>query len=337
MFIVAPDFHSPGFGVARIAWELDSPAQANLSRWTGRRTVVADPWHRKWSAKVALCPVVGDSNIRAMRSFLARCKGSIATFRLYATEGPQNANVDVTVMDAQGAAGSTAFTLTGLSSAMLEGQMITVSGQLLALTRVGYPVGADQAVYFEPPLRQSAPAGTPVVTARPYALAHMAEATAGWSVEPGAVYGISFDVEEAILEADGTAPESQLVANGDFTTDTAGWTPASAALSVVGARLRVANTTTAAGYAWQAVNLTVGMTYRLTADLFGLTGPALLRIGAVVGGADGGGFASVGRNTTGAADISFVATAATMYISPRVNSTVANEYAEFDNISLRVA
>lgn len=194
---------APVLPIRSIQWSLERPAQINVSAWTGKRTVVANPWYSKWRARVELAPIVGEANVRAIRSFLARCRGSINTFRLYATEGDQNANDAVTV-SATAAAGATSMAITGAETALLDGQLVTVNGQLLQLT-------ADQSgstISFEPPLRAQAAAGTAVVTGRPYALVHMAAAQAGWGVDPGQVYGIAFDVEEAILEADGAAPET---------------------------------------------------------------------------------------------------------------------------------
>jgi hypothetical protein len=199
---------APAFKIKSVSWSLDRPSQSNVSSWTGRRQVLTNPWHGKWSAKVELAPIVGEANVLAMRSFLARCRGSVNTFRLYATEGAQNANGGVTVF-ATAPAGNAAIQLTGYASRLLEGQFFTVNGQLCLCT-------ADQdtgtsIVTFEPPLRQPAAAGTPVVTSRPYALVYLSSSTAGWDVGAGQVYGISFTVDEAILEADGAAPEISVV------------------------------------------------------------------------------------------------------------------------------
>lgn len=330
MFLPAPDFQSAEFGVAGIAWSLDSPAQANVSSWTGRRTVVADPWHRRWRARVDLCPVTGDSSIRTMRSFLTRCRGSVATFRLHATEGKQNDNVDVTVA-ATAAAGATSMTIAGAATPLKDGEFATVNGQLLQITRFQ----SGQTIAFEPPLRQQAAAGTPVVTSRPYALVHMAESTTGWSVEPGAVYGIGFNVEEAILEADGTAPESQLVTNGYFTTDTAGWTPISiASLSIAAARLRVTNSANGGAIAYQAINLTPFMSYRITADLLGGTSP----MSALGVGTSPSDVSMVNLAGAGSKDATFVAATATVYISLHSSgASVTGQYNDYDNISMRAA
>ena len=196
-FITAPDFR-----IAAIDWIFRRPAQINTSAWTGRRTVVAEPWHGKWLARVQLAPLSAE-HMRYMRSFFAKAKGSINTFRLYASEAPQNDNGAVTV-SSTAAAGALTMAITGAATVMKEGQYVTVNGQLLILT-------ADQAgsnITFEPPLRAQATAGTTVVTRRPYALVYLANADAAWGAELGPFYNVAFDVEEAILETDGAAPET---------------------------------------------------------------------------------------------------------------------------------
>lgn len=197
---------APTLPIRQITWVLSRPAQINVSQWTGRRSVVANPWHGKWRASVQLRPIVGEANIAAIRGFLAECMGPINTFRLYATEGDQNQNDAVTV-SSTAAAGVTSISVTGTDTPMTKGQFVTVNGQLLQLT-------ANQAgavLAFQPQLRAQAAAGTAVVTRRPYALVHLASQDSGWSVEAGQVYSVSFDVEEAVLEADGAAPETAVL------------------------------------------------------------------------------------------------------------------------------
>lgn len=196
-FITAPDFPIRG-----IQWSLDRPSQSNVSGWTGKRTTVTDPWHAKWRAHVELATQQGEDAFRVYRSFFARVKGTINTFRLYATAGAQNANSGVT-LSAAASAGATSITITGASTPMKDGQFFTLNGQLCVCT-------ADQSgstLTFEPMLRQAATLGTKVVTSRPYALVYMANQQIGWNIETWRRYGVSFDVEEAILETDGAVPE----------------------------------------------------------------------------------------------------------------------------------
>lgn len=189
--------------IRAIEWRFGSAAKNNASGWTGSRTVVADPWRKKWRARVELAVIQGEANVAETRAFLARCKGQVTPFRLYATAGAQNANSGVTV-SSTAAIGATSMAITGAATALLDGQLITVNGQLLCLT-------ADQSgstITFQPPLRQAASAGTTVVTSRPYALVHMAASSVGWQIGPKRLFNVAFDVEEAMLEADAAAPES---------------------------------------------------------------------------------------------------------------------------------
>lgn len=198
MFIDAPDLN-----IKTITWTLDVPSTNNVSAWTGIRTLVTDPWHSQWHAQVELAPVVGETNARKLRSFLGRCRGTLNTFRIPATEGKQNFNSGVSLL-ADAAAGTNSFTITGYDTALFDGQFVTIDGQLLMLS-------ADQSgdtITFEPKLRKAAVAGTTVVTSEPYLLVYMSSNSNSWGVSPGQNYGMSFSVSEAILETDGAAPEA---------------------------------------------------------------------------------------------------------------------------------
>jgi hypothetical protein len=197
---------TPDLPIREIQWTLDQPAQSNVSAFTGKRTVMAQPWHAKWSAHVDLATQQGDEGFRALRSFFIRLRGSTNTFRLYASAGPQNANTGVTLA-ADAAAAATSITITGAATPLLDGQFFTLNGQLCCCT-------ADQAgsaLSFLPPLRTAATAGTTVVTSRPYALVYLANSPLAWSVAQWRRFGLSFDAEEAILETDGTAPEAPVI------------------------------------------------------------------------------------------------------------------------------
>lgn len=189
--------------IRHVEWSLDRPAQVNRSPYTAKRTVVAEPWHGLWRGKVELAPIIGETNFRPWRAFLAKLQGQINTFQLPATEGPQNSNVGVTV-SSTAAQGAKTMSISGAATPLLAGQYFTVNHQLCCCT-------ADQSgavLSFEPPLRQQATAGTVVVTSRPYALVALDDSAFAWSVDPGTLYGLQFGVEEVILEPGGSVPES---------------------------------------------------------------------------------------------------------------------------------
>lgn len=184
--ITAPDFR-----IRQIDWQLDRRAQINTSI-AGQRRPVAAPWFGKWHARVEIASLVGTANYRLMRSFFVRCNGPVNKFKLYAVVENQNANSGVTVA-ATVAAGATSMTISGASTTLKEGQMVTVNDQLLVLT-------ADQSgstITFEPQLRAQATLGASIETKRPWAMVRLAGESAGWSVDPGPVFGASFDAEEA--------------------------------------------------------------------------------------------------------------------------------------------
>ena len=195
---------TPTLPLKSVKWTFRRGDNLLASGWTGNALVAANPWSGKFVASVTLATVQGESNVRTLKSWLARLKGSTQTFRLMATAGAQNANSGVTVTSTV-AQGSTALDLSGAATPLTDGQLLTVNDQMLVCT-------ADQSgstVHFLPPLRQQAVAGTAVATAHPYCLVYMASSKNGWSIDKDQLFGISFDVEEAIDEGTGIAtPDS---------------------------------------------------------------------------------------------------------------------------------
>jgi len=129
---------------------------------------------------------------------------------------------------------------------------------------------------------------------------------------------------------------TNLVTNGDFTTNTTGWTAVNATLSVVSGAMRVADNGVASA-AYQAVTLVVGKTYTLTFDLIATSsGNAPYGIGTgvpngsstVVGGTE---YTTSGN---GQYTITFVATASTMYAT---FGSLSAESADYDNITIHEA
>lgn len=204
---------APDFAIRSIQWSFSRPDSLVISGWTGSAVPMVNPWAGRWRAHVELAAIQGEANARSIKSFIARCEGSTQAFRLYATAGPQNSNTGVTVSSAA-SAGATSLNIEGYDDPLTDGQMVTVNGQLLCLT-------ADQSgstLTVQPPLREDAALGTTVVTARPYALVYMASSSNGWKIAPGRLFGIAFDVEEAVLVAETeVTPESSalLMETGD--------------------------------------------------------------------------------------------------------------------------
>lgn len=182
---------APDFTLRNIEWSLDRPAQINRAM-TGVRTAPAEPWYGKRFARVELATIHDEDDYRLLRSFFVRCQGQVNSFKLYAVVENQNSNSGVTV-GSTAAAGAVSMTLSGTTTALTEGQMVTVNDQLLTLTE-------DQSgstITFEPPLREQASSGTSVETSRPWALVKLAAPQAGWGVDAPGQFNAAFEVEEA--------------------------------------------------------------------------------------------------------------------------------------------
>lgn len=185
MFITAPDFK-----IRHVDWELERPAQANTGLG-GKRRTAGVPWFGKWYAHVELIPLVGAERVREYRSFFARCNGPVNTFQLPAVEDAQNGNSGVT-LDADAAKYANNITITGAATAMTLGQYVTLADQLLLVVGI-----AGDNLTVDPHLRGDVSAGAAVETSEPYALVSLVSSSVEWAVEPGTIYSISFDVEEA--------------------------------------------------------------------------------------------------------------------------------------------
>lgn len=139
----------------------------------------------------------------------------------------------------------------------------------------------------------------------------------------------------------GLALGPELVTNGDFTTNTDGWTAsalsggAASTLSVVADRMRVTNTGTTYGTALQQIATVVGKTYRVRADLFS-SAPGIsanVRVGSTAAGLEYGSLDAVGTSNIGAG-FHFVATGTVAHIT-LLTQNVLNASSDYDNISVR--
>jgi hypothetical protein len=129
---------------------------------------------------------------------------------------------------------------------------------------------------------------------------------------------------------------AELISNGTFTTDTAGWTAqAGATISVDTNRLKIVTPGGAFAGASTPIACTVGKTYTLTLDH--ITGDANLQFG-VGSGASNLSLGYVVLSGTVSRTISFVATHATMYLFVYFSSGVTvGKYAFIDNVSVKEA
>lgn len=183
---------APTMAFRQIDWNLDQPAQVNDSSFNANREAAASQWFGKWSAKVTLKTVEDEASFCPIRSFLIRCQGPNNSFRLPAVVEPQNSNSGVTV-SGTAAKGALSLSLSGASAPLVNGQLVTVNGQLLQLTR-------DQngsSIAFQPPLHTQATSGTSVETANPYTTVFIPTGNVSWDVSPPQRFDAAFNVEEA--------------------------------------------------------------------------------------------------------------------------------------------
>lgn len=190
-------------GIKRIQWTPPDPiVQVNRSGWTNHRQVVQQPGSPMWMASFELAPIIGEINVRAWRAFRAKLLGPINTFRLVATETNQHPHGEGKVAtNFHGVLGrvlrSTGWP-GGAAPTLFAGQMFTINDELKILTQDAVDLGGGgRDLYFEPALRKPLENGTPIVTVRPACLVSRTPGGAGWSVDPGQMYGISYEVEEA--------------------------------------------------------------------------------------------------------------------------------------------
>lgn len=128
---------------------------------------------------------------------------------------------------------------------------------------------------------------------------------------------------------------NELVTNGTFDTDTTGWTAVNnATLSVVGARLRVAYNGTAIPIALQTITTVVGKTYQILSDGFYSTEDF-----AIIAKSSNGLTTIYSSGTLSATTTGILGYFVAVDISPTIQLWVlsSSNYAEFDNISIRLA
>jgi len=128
---------------------------------------------------------------------------------------------------------------------------------------------------------------------------------------------------------------SELVTNGTFGSDTSGWSAlSSATLSVDTNRLKMTNSGTTLGGAYQAISVTVGKTYtvHVGSHEYGTTNGKYFKIGNSTSGAEY-------LNTGNASSYThtFTPTASTIYLTFQTNNNVSGATSFVDDISLRLA
>lgn len=188
----------------RVQLSLRQPTQVNRSEWTGRRKVTILAGAPMWLLAAEYPPIVGEANILLWRAFLVQLQGQANTFRLRLSEGAQRVGSNPSVNGA-GQTG-TALSLSGLTPSatnLRAGHWLTVpltdgtwqAVQLIAdLTANASGVGTAA---FRPWLRAAASNGGACESVYPWVELALTSDTTGWGVEPGQIYSLSLDCEEA--------------------------------------------------------------------------------------------------------------------------------------------
>ena len=181
-----------------MSWRLVQPAQQNISQWTGARQVLASGrgW---WECTLTLPPIVGESAVNSWRAFIGLARGVTNDFQVPVNEIDQSG---LTVTARINGANQTGRSLNTdgwpNSTAILSaGQFVTIGNQLLQLTsNVTSNASGQATISFEPAIRVS-PADDAIIEYKnPYALMYFLE-DPGYSVEPGLVYSMSFNLRES--------------------------------------------------------------------------------------------------------------------------------------------
>lgn len=181
-----------------MSWRLVQPAQQNISQWTGARQVLASGrgW---WECSLTLPPIVGESAVNSWRAFTALARGAANDFRVPVNEIAQSSAVATPLVNGAGQTGRSLNTDGWPVSitVLYAGQFVTIGNQLLQLTADVVSNGSGQAtISFEPAIRVS-PADNAIIEYKnPYALMYFLE-DPGYSVEPGLVYSMSFNLRES--------------------------------------------------------------------------------------------------------------------------------------------
>ena len=181
-----------------MSWRLIQPSQQNVSGWTGARQIMASDrgW---WECSITMPPIVGETSMNPWRSFMASARGSVNDFKVKVNEIDQSSDSSTPRINGGSQVGRSLNTdgWPVSSTVLSAGQFVTINNQLLQLTADVTTNSSGQAtITFEPPIRTSPSDNTLIEFKAPYALMYFVEEPS-YSVEPGLIYSMSFNLRES--------------------------------------------------------------------------------------------------------------------------------------------
>lgn len=181
-----------------MSWRLVQPAQQNISQWTGARQVLASGrgW---WECSLSLPPIVGDTAVNSWRAFIGLARGAANDFQVPVNEIAQSSSGSTPLINGASQTGRSLNTdgWPVSTTVLYAGQFVTIGNQLLQLTANVTSNGSGQAtISFEPAIRVSPADNAAIEFRNPYALMYFVE-DPGYSVEPGLVYSLAFNLRES--------------------------------------------------------------------------------------------------------------------------------------------
>lgn len=181
-----------------MSWRLVQPAQQNISQWTGARQVLPSGrgW---WECSLTLPPIVGETAVNNWRAFIAAAQGAANDFQVPVNEIAQSSATATPLVNGAGQTGRSLITdgWPASTTVLYGGQFVTIGNQLLQLTNnIVSDSSGNATITFAPAIRVSPADNAAIEFKNPYALMYFLE-DPGYSVEPGLVYSMSFNLRES--------------------------------------------------------------------------------------------------------------------------------------------
>jgi hypothetical protein len=199
MPVLVPPYTIP---IKEDSWTLITPAQKNVSRFTGSRQVQLLPGAH-WECQGELAPIVDAARRKAWRAFFASLNGVAGQFQIRTEAAQQTVNANPTVSGA----GQTGYSL-NLATAVPNGQLLLADGdwmtiplptkgtQLVLVTDSNVIAAGVAAISFVPALREAPTNAATVEIRNPYAVVSLKEPMFNFRRDIMLNHMIRLDLEE---------------------------------------------------------------------------------------------------------------------------------------------